>query len=413
MLTDKIKETTMNMTVSSLLVAASMTLLAGCETTQSGSSSGQSNDGYSDVAPPQSQGTDDGTVTPAGRTMDDSASRTVSGGFTIDHSDWKDLGYRWDWTGFSGFRGQEKINFINVYDDLIIVQGSRASMTVIDTRSGRNRWQDRLANPLTRFTGSTREGNRLFISAESELFIIDAESGNWLERQRLEEVVNTKPMLYNGQLIFGTSSGRILAHRTDYGLRAWKYEVGAPVVADPVLIGDVIGAISQSGRGLLVSAGSAIGLGHPTIGSGLATNPVTDGQQMYVAAIDQSVYAFPPEGDKHTWRYRTEDELTTQPTIHGGVLYVSVPSRGLVALNPITGSELWIGPEAHGEVVASRAGSLVVWDGTAIKAVDPTNGDLISSFEAPGLAMLRADTFVDGSLFGVTKAGAVIRFSPR
>lgn len=393
------KDKTMKLTAPALVAAACLLMPAGCETTPHSTANGASANA--------------GDMPKAASVMDDSVTRTVTGGFTIEHAEWKELGYRWDWTGFSGFRGQEKVNTVNLYDDLIVLQGSRASMTVIDTRTGRSRWRDRLANPLTRFTGLAREGNRLFVSAESELYIIDAESGNWLGRQRLEEVVNTAPLLYGENLIFGTASGRVLSHRTDYGLRAWKYEVGAPITANPVMVGDVLGVISQSGRGLFVSARSAIGLGHPTIGAGLATNPVTDGQQMYVAGIDQSVYAFPPEGDAHTWRYRTEDELRTQPTIQHGVLYVSVPSRGLVALDPLTGSEIWIGPDATGEVIASRGGSLVVWDGTVIKAVDPTNGDLISSFKAPGLTQLMADAFDDGSLFGVTRAGAIIRFSPR
>lgn len=343
----------------------------------------------------------------------DIADRTVTGGFTIEHPAWKELGYRWDWTGFSGLASGEQIDFCYPFDDLVIVQGDRASMSVLDARTGRGRWLDRLANPLTRFVGTAREGDTLYVAAESEVFIIDALTGNWHNRQKLEEVVNTSPLLFEGNLLFGTATGRVMSHRTDYGLSAWFYDIGSPIVADLVLVGGVVGAISQSGEGLFVDARVATGLGHPTIGAGLANNPVSDGERMYVASIDQSVYAFTPGVDEHLWRFRTEDELRTQPTLHEGVLYVTSPGLGLVALDPDNGSELWIGPDAGGEVIAERAGSLVVWDGTTLKAVDPTNGDVISSFETPGLTMLKAGAFVDGSLFGVTRAGAVIRFTPR
>ena len=393
-------------TLAALSLTAGLAAATGCETTTHTGTT------EVDVAEAQNAGTVSEPESATIITNDDSA-RTVTGGFTIEHGPWKELGYRWDWTGFPTLTRGEKVVFLNVYDDIAVVQGSQSSVAVLDARSGRTRWSDRLSNPLTRFVGMTRDGQTLYISAESELFIIDAQSGNWLGRQRLPEVVNTSPILYEGNLIYGTATGRIISHRLDFGLTAWQYDVGAPIEANPVLIGDVVGVMSQSGQGLFVSAASATGLGHPTTGAGQATNPVTDGQRMYLASIDQSAYAFVPGEDAHLWRYRTESELTTQPTIEGGVFYVSVPEYGLVALDPEEGSERWVGPDAEGEVIATRAGSLIVWDGQTIKSVDPTNGDVITAFEIPGLVTLEADEFHDGSLFGVTRAGAVIRMTPR
>lgn len=380
--------------VSALLTAlAGFGLLAGCASTQ--------------PTEPQTP-VSTGQLSPT-----DIQERTVSGGFTIDHPKWKDLGYRWDWTGFPGFQSGEKVLFTNVYDDIIVVQGNRASVAVLDTSTGRSVWLDRLANPLTRFVGMTRDGQTLYIVAESQVFIVDAKTGNWLDRQNISEVVNTQPVLFEGNLLFGTGIGRVLCHRIDYGLTTWSYDIGSPVVADLVMVNGVIGAMSQSGKGLFVSASLATALGHPTTGPGISTDPVTDGEKMYVAGLDQSAYAFEPGMDGHLWRFRTEDPLTTQPTIHNGVFYLSTESRGLIAIDPDNGHELWTGPEAGGEVVATRSGSLVVWDGKKIKLVDPTNGDLISSFDAPGLTMLKTDRFDDGSLFGVTRSGAVIRFRSR
>ena len=134
---------------------------------------------------------------------------------------------------------------------------------------------------------------------------------------------------------------------------------------------------------------------------------------MSSASCDSAVYACETGLASHGWRDRNEDKLRTEPTIDAGVRYVTVPSIGLVALDPDDGSELWIGPDAGGEVIAMRAGSLIIWDGTAIKSIDPTNGDVITAFDAPGLVMLKANAFDEGSLFGVTRTGAVIRFTPR
>ena len=58
--------------------------------------------------------------------------RTVSGGFTIDHPKWKEIGYRWDWTGFPGLDKGEQVSFCDAYNDIVVVQGDKASIAVMD-----------------------------------------------------------------------------------------------------------------------------------------------------------------------------------------------------------------------------------------------------------------------------------------
>jgi outer membrane protein assembly factor BamB len=338
---------------------------------------------------------------------------TDSGGFVIRHAEWQTAGYRWDWTGFPAVSPREDIRFLDVYDDIIIVQGSSSALTVMESVTGRNRWVDRPATALTRFVGTVRDGNTLYTCADAEVYIIDATNGNWIDRQSFEEVVNTRPILHNGSLLFGTSRGNIFAHRTDFGVRNWKYSVGAPIEADLSLVAGYVAAMGQNGQVLFVDPNAATGFGRPSTGGRMESDPVTDGTLLYAASVDQSVYAFSPGSDQHVWRYRTDEELTIQPTLHMGTLYVTVPGTGLVALNAANGREQWIGADAGGHVIAMRAGSLIVWDGQAVKVVDPTNGDVIHSLATPGIQRITASSFVDGSLFAATAKNAIIRFSPR
>ncbi len=368
----------------------------GCQSTQQ-------------AASPQTTGTGS---TPGGAPVQEHRT-TASGGITIVHDDWRQIGYRWDWTGYPNLAGREGVKFVDAYNDLLVVQGQDNSLTIIDAKTGRNRWSDRPANPLVEFVGVAREGNNIFVCSQTEVFIMDVNTGNWSARQPMSQVVNTPPLRYGQTLIFGTPTGELFSHRTDFGVTAWRYDIGGPIEADPVWVQSTVGAVAQDGSVAFLTPDTAVAVSTARVGGRTRTNPVTDGTMMFVACMDQSVYAFSPENQRHVWRYRTNEELTIQPTYNSGVLYVTVPGTGLVALDAMRGSENWIGPDAGGVVVGTRSGSLIVWDGLEIKAVEPSNGDVLVSFRVPGVARVETDAFDDGNLYLVTDQNAVIRFAPR
>ena len=125
--------------------------LTGCETT--------TNTGEQAAAPAQAPTA--GRVAPPSRTStasDGQGQRTVTGGFTIEHLKWKQLGYQWDWTGFPALTPGEDVALFSVYDDAVVVEGNRASIAVLEARSVRARWSERLTNPPTRVVGPARGG---------------------------------------------------------------------------------------------------------------------------------------------------------------------------------------------------------------------------------------------------------------
>lgn len=339
--------------------------------------------------------------------------RTDTGGITIVHADWRQIGYGWDWTGFPTLAGSERVNYCNPYVDLVVVQGDGNSLSILDAATGRTRWSDRPSNPLAKFVGAYREGDTLFSCSGSEVFIMDINTGNWKARQSMSQVVNTRPLRFGDTLIFGTPTGELFCHRTDFGVTAWRYDLGGPIDADPIWVNATVGAVTQDGHVAFLAPGSAAVVSASRIGGRLRTNPVTDGTTMFVACTDQSVYAFRPGQNRHVWRYRTNEELTIQPTYDSGVVYVTVPGTGLVALDSNRGTENWIGPDAGGVVVGRRSGALVVWNGEQIKSVEPSNGDVLHAFRVPGITQVFTDRFDNGYLYVVTRNNSIIRFAPR
>lgn len=336
--------------------------------------------------------------------------------FEIDHDTWAQLGYALDWRGFPRVGGGESVTFINAYDDIVAVQESGSYLTVLEASTGQTRWAEELANRLTRFVGLVRlDQGTLLACAEGEAYFMNVDTGAMLRRQRFEKVATTEPVVTGNFIIFGTGVGEFMAHSMSTGFKAWGIATGRNIARAPVLVGGIVASLSQDGSLIFVNAGSGTLLTrNRTAGRiGLETDPVTDGQYVFVASLDQSIYAFDPETGARVWRIRTSTPLTEQPTVHQDTLYCSIAGDGFAAIDTVSGSRRWTTPGVNGTLVAVRGGNLLVWNDSEAVLLDPARGHVVKRIELPGVTMLKPDSFVDGNLYVASELGVIAKFSPR
>ncbi|MDQ7013405.1 MAG: PQQ-binding-like beta-propeller repeat protein [Planctomycetota bacterium] len=342
--------------------------------------------------------------------------------FTIDHDVYTKLGYRLDWRGFPVVRQGERIDFLDVYDDVVVAHESGATVSVLEADTGALRNSSQVANPITRFVGNVRVGNHMVVSSDNELFAFDLDTGALTARHSLNHVVTTHPVHAAGQMIYGSAVGHVYARRLNPPVDAWAFDLGGPIDTDPVLAGPIVAAVSRNGDIAMLDAATGTLVGRAKIYGGCDAAPVAGDGAVFFASLDQSIYAFNLDGALR-WRVRTEHPLRITPTLHAGVLYVPTADKGLRAIDANTGIELWHQPDARGRVVGVRNGRLLTWDGNQAAAatgptgvattLDPDTGDVIFSAELPGVAMLKPDRFVDGNLYAVSRGGIVAKFQAR
>lgn len=337
--------------------------------------------------------------------------------FDVDHESYRRLGYRLDWTGFPVVTAAGPMKALEAYDDVVVVQEAGNTVSVLEASNGQARWSDQPATPLTRFVGITREGNRLLVSSEAEVFILDLQTGSQLDRQEFEKLVSTEPVKADGLLIYGTGTGEILAHllySSVDGVKLWGYDMPGAIRANPVKVGEgIVGAVTQTGELAFVQAADGQLVSRNRVYGGMATNPVADGQRMYVASLDQSLYAFDAATGEQVWRYRTAAPLDRQPTLHDGRLYIELPGEGLTAFDAARGQIVWANEEITGTVIGLSEGDLLVWNGREAAIVDPDRGDVIERVALPGVQRLELDQFAGGNLYAVSDGGLIAKFVPR
>ncbi|MBS0188564.1 MAG: PQQ-binding-like beta-propeller repeat protein [Planctomycetes bacterium] len=340
------------------------------------------------------------------------------GGYSINDANFLELGYRRDWTAFPYLTQRQRLQSVVPAGDLVLTQETGSTVTGLESSNGAMRWANELASPLTRFVGLNRDGEKVLVSADSELFVLSSVNGDVQSRQRYARVVNTAPIVFGNSCIYGTTTGHVLAHRIDLGVTKWSFLLRGAIDHKPVLVGPleaddaIIGAISQAGQYVFVSAKSGRPLGRGEIFGGLDTDPVAAQGLMVAAGRDQSLWGLRPSGDV-AWRIRCDQPLKRQPSTDGKTVWAQLGNEGLSAVDGATGKIIWSNRVVEGTVVGIRGGNLLVWNGSLALLLDKDRGDIIRSFVIPQTVDLITDKFEDGNLYAISDGGVLVRFVPR
>lgn len=347
----------------------------------------------------------------------------------IDNAAMRQLGFERDWRGYPAIAQGQEIRFLDLWEDLVLVHGTGSNLSALEPRSGDRRWSLTLMNPLTRFLGNERDGNVVYSSTEGEVFALDVDTGNILDRLTLPQIVNTRPLRVGGLLIYGTATTTSSARGADRaevlaflptggiesvdGVKMWGTLTSGPVERDLVTVDGAVCAASRAGDVLFVNPSTGNLLGRSSMYDGPGSDPVAGEGLVFIASRDQSMYAFRPTGGRPVWRFRTEYVLTSQPTYHAGAVYVEIPGEGIVALGAATGERLWEqAADARGTVIGMRDGLLLVHEPDGLATIDPRNGELVHRASLPGLRIARMTQFEDGDLYLASDIGLIAKFIP-
>ncbi|MEL6741351.1 MAG: PQQ-binding-like beta-propeller repeat protein, partial [Planctomycetota bacterium] len=345
---------------------------------------------------------------PANRTANPSAA-----GVPIDHAAWRELGLAWDWAGFPVVSEGGFISDFALTEDRLFIQESASIVSALDATTGRLDWTVEVAGPLTRFVGMVPDGTRLLVPSESELYEFASSTGNLMSRQKLTRVVNTRPAVVGSLAIFGTASGELIAHDRDLGLTRWRYALSGPIKSEPIVLdGTIIGAVSDDGDVIALDASNAAAVGRTRIAGGVGAPITTDTFHLFVASLDQSVYAITSFGGERVWRVRTEDPIR-MPGILADNLYIfSTPGRGVVGVEPFSGDLVWeIKDLGETAPVGMLGGELLTWNGRTATLIDAERGEVVAQADLPGI---RSITIGDNdTVYAITDANTVLRFRQR
>lgn len=381
-----------NRTTRTLALSIALASIAGCSSTQSSDRNEDIDAETGEIA-----------SSPARATWD------------INHEAWAELGFQWEWTGYPPLARGAVIEHATAYDDLLTFVGSGSTLSVLESSTGKVRWSRQIDRPTTRFVEPVRRDETLFAASDTDLWEINLKNGNTMDRDSLGSLVNTSPLLVDNLAIFGTLSGELFAFQMENDFKLWSYKFDGPIHQPAIQVSDeMIAAISENGEIRTLDATNAHTGMSTRIAGGSDASLLTDYFGIYIASLDQSLYAFDVTDGFRFWRVRSSAPVTVQHTLHEGMLYASTRDQGLMAIDSASGDIIWNNPEIGGWVVTIvDDAELIVYSGFEMLAIDKERGDIIARTPINNISGVRTDSQTNGNIYVITPEGGVAKFGPR
>jgi outer membrane protein assembly factor BamB len=258
------------------------------------------------------------------------------------------------------------------------------------------------------YSSPTVVGGLLYIgSSDSNLYALDARTGDERWRYPTGGAVTSSPIVTDGTVYVGSNDSHLHAVDAAAGRRIWVFPTGgslhsSPVVADKTVY---IGSRDNILYALDTRTGEPRwrfkGGDHEDMVVGFNSSPTVVDGVVYIGCRDHNVYAIDAAGGFQRWRRTTNSTVDSSATVSGGTLVIGSDDRNLWALRTADGVPIWLFPTEGGIVSTPRVSERVVYAGSSdghLYAVDSDTGRQRWRFPTGG--MIRSSPAIDsGTVF--------------
>jgi outer membrane protein assembly factor BamB len=329
----------------------------------------------------------------------------------------EEMGYNVQWQFPDAGRD---LKLLHVQGDSVFALDRNNFLTRIDRENGRRIWRMPTAEPIQEIIAINYIDDRVYLTAGGRIIVLDAVTGSQVGLQRLAKIANTPPVQYGQFLIYGSRDGQIIWHSypVEYQWRA--YQVAPSIQISPVQQDGHLVTIGSNGRVAVHNANNASMLWDKQLLSSVVARPAVSSSAVYVAGLDQHLWAYDLRTGRNLWRHLTESPLRQAPVLINDTVYQHVPARGLVAFEALPldspgGRIRWSSEQITGNVLAARNSRLLVWSASDKQLIvaDERRGGIMKQLNLRQTDRLVAHDTTGRELYAVSNDGRIVRLLAR
>jgi len=364
---------------------------------------------------------------PAGPGDVEGMRQAVDAAFVAGPTVARDLNARVAWQARVPIADGSKLAAIETIGDAVLAIDTRNQICRLRPEDGSVVWRAAVGNPVDRFLGifavdaPAAEG-KFYAVFSTELWVLEASSGSILSRQPLAKLPVTRPLVVGPIFVYGTAAGHIVAHHCLVGHEWRANSLKGRIAGAPLPVGDRFVVASAGGDVACLNAEGINRYWDTNLYAGVQAAPAVCEGAVFVAGLDQYLWAFDIRSGTPIWRKFFERPLVDSPIASGDAILQRVPDLGVVcfAARPDgkpDGEIRWTAPAVGGTHVGEIDGQVAFWDDAArtLVLLDPRQGQVTRRVELPQAAGVLEIPSGDlaGNVFVFAADGRVVRLVPR
>ncbi|MDZ4755905.1 MAG: PQQ-binding-like beta-propeller repeat protein [Phycisphaerae bacterium] len=348
-----------------------------------------------------------------------------------------ELGFRIMWQARIPAGEGAQLEHLAISDDAMFAIDSTNSIARLRPSDGQQIWRVAVANPVDIFRGvhwielpvttgvgrsmTTAMEARVFISTDTECFVLSGDAGALLGRQIFRKLPTTPPLVAGRFLVYGTLGGQVVWHHYGIGEEWRANSLSGTIRGNLTQSAGAIVATSVRGDVMSLDAGTAGRRWARTTFGGIVASPAIGPNEVFVASTDQYLWAFDLRNGAMLWKYFTESPLTTPPFAFGDGVLQYVPTEGLVCLNArtdkIDGDVRWSSKDAVGIPIGVIGEQIAMWDAQrhVLTLIDKNHGSIVSATiltKVDELQLVSEGPFA-GDIVALSNDGRIVRLTPK
>lgn len=257
-----------------------------------------------------------------------------------------EIGYRLGWASPITLLPGQSITSVTVLGDMIfVVEDPRNVVTALNASDGKLLWKTVVGSKVESLFAPSRDGKQIFIHTASRFITLNAITGEVTSSAPLASPVSSKGVYAPEQriMVMAGIDGLIYGHSVNSNFARWRYRMANRVTSHAVLGGQDAFIVDSGGTYAMLETATGQPLWrHRTLGR-VSTSPAIQGSEAILASEDGKLYALNRTTGRTTWKYLgAEQPLKASPTALGRlILQPLLPNPGIVAVDAITGKEIW------------------------------------------------------------------------
>jgi len=314
------------------------------------------------------------------------------------------------WTAELPLRTEEGETLQNLYrrQGHLYAVTSQNRLLAIDSFSGVIKWTKTLGPAHLATTPVAQLGAEVtYVAILDKLKGFITATGQPLPIRELQMAPSTALFVTPSFIYYGTHEGWVYGEHQANQAASWDRLVHSPILCAPVADGQQVYFANAEGTVFASDGNQRHILWTHQAGDAFVADLKLSGTQglILAASRDYSLYAINPSSGRLAWVCTVGDPLLKAPHVVGDRIYIVKENQVMLAINELDGEHpLWTVEGVDEFLAASPRAIYVLTSDRKVAALSPTDGSVLFTIDAEQIDLFAIND-VDGQIFGATCDG--------